>query len=197
MSRVAACAVAVMLLSLAPVGADAAEQSVWGVGFRAGSFGIPNQILDRLLEEHPSVSGAVYGAELRYYGNGGQDGVFSAGLTFDYGTASADGTWRKEAGDVPTQAEGEVSLKAVTLTLYFDILPSLTVHPYVGLGLGYGLIDAGYTQGGGGDMDIEDGLPVVHLPIGLAVKLGPNLTFRAEARIIDAVSFGGQLMVNF
>lgn len=205
-----ALAVLGMVLALTAAQAFAEEKSEkeakkppsWGFGARYGTFGIPNQILDKYFVKHPSVSGSVFGGEIRYYGDGGPKGVFSLGLSVDSGNLASEGDWQSEEGDDITHLDADFKVLAATLTMYFDIAPSWVVHPYLGLGLGWSIVEANGTMREQGDfadfvIEHEGRLPAVHLPVGLAIQVWDHLTLRAEARIIDAFSLGGQIMVNF
>lgn len=173
-----------------------ARMPAWGVGARVGTFGVPNQIVDQFLEEHPDIKGNLYGAEIRYYGDGGPKGAFSLGLAVDQGTTSADGTWRKDPEDEAVVARGELDLLAVTLTAYWDMFASSPFHPFIGIGLGYAHMSGSYRESDT-EIGITEDLPAIHLPLGLVVQLGKYITARAEARVINGFSFGGQLMINF
>ncbi len=177
-------------------GAAAAAEPLWGVGLRLGSFGVPDLILDRIFAEHPTVSGDLVGAELRYYGNGGPRGALSLALTVDQGTASADGIWRRHPDDDGVTGRGEVSLLAATLTVYWDLFAASPVHPFLGLGIGYARMWGSYEEDGIA-VHVREDLPAVHLPVGLAVQLGRYLTLRGEARVLNGFSLGGNLMLNF
>lgn len=168
----------------------------WGVGVRYGSFGVPDKIADRFLDEHPSISGSISGIELRYYGSGGPSGSLSIALTVDYGFTSAEGLWKKDTWSKAVYAEGELNMLAATITGYWDIFASMPLHPYAGIGFGYAMVDGSYMEEAG-EVNISEGLPALHLPVGLALNLGDRLTIRAEARIINALSLGGCLMINF
>lgn len=173
-----------------------ADDHSWGFGVRYGTFGIPNRLADQWLDEHPGIRGTIRGAEIRYYGAGGPDGIFSVGVGLDYGSTFASGTWKKDPEDTPVVANGEISLAAATLTLYWDLWPTIRVHPFLGIGFGYAKLDGSYEENSSRGA-ISESIPAVHIPIGLTILVGEHLSVRAEARIINAVSFGGQLMFNF
>jgi opacity protein-like surface antigen len=190
--------IAVCIASLL-VGASAAlaGEPQWGVGARVGTFGVPNQILDKVLEKHPGIRGALFGAEIRYLGDGGPGGNLSVALTADAGSTEADGVWQQDPEDKPSSGRGSLEMQAVTLTVYWDLFASSPVHPFVGLGGGVAFIQGSYRDGDGDEVRIDDYLPALHLPVGIVFQLGPTVTLRAEARFIDMISLGGMLMVNF
>jgi len=171
------------------------DDTSWGVLLRGGYFGLPNVIADELFAQHPDVEGSNCGAEIRYHGNGGGRGIASVGLAFDFARARADGTWQQGASDTPVQASGEISLLAFTLTGYWSLLPSWFVHPYVGLGIGLAYVTGRYD--GNGTIEAEEWLPVVHIPVGMAVELGKHLQLAVEGRFIDGIAIGGALQVRF
>lgn len=184
------------LCSAASGNAFAAEKEpVWGVLVRGGYFGLPDFIADELFVEHPGVEGSNYGAEVRYHGNGGGRGIASIGLAIDTATARADGIWRQDESKSPKAASGEISLLAFTLTGYWSLFPSWYLHPYVGLGIGLAYVKGRYTDEE--PIEVNEWLPVVHIPVGLAVELGKHLQLSVEGRFIDGIAYGGALQVRF
>lgn len=175
---------------------SSSPQPSWGVVVRGGYYGVPDWLLDLLFERHPDVDGTIFGAELRYYGEGGPSGVLSLGLGFDVGRSDGFGIWQEDAGDLPINGGGEVDILASHLTAYFDIVPSYPVHPYIGIGGGVGYAEGRYVRDGE-EINVEEIVPVIHLPIGIVANLGDNFGLSAEARVIDGISFGGSLQLRF
>ena len=176
-----------------PAGDDGTR---WGLVARGGLFGVPNLVADEFFAQHPDIEGAFAGAEIRYFGDGGGRGVSSIGLAIDHGEGDADGTWQADDDDKPTVAEGSVKMTAVTLTGYWSLFPSWPLHPYVGLGLGVGWFEGEYANEDGPIRE-EGWLPVVHVPVGLALELGRSLQLSAEARFIDGFTGGAALLLRF
>ena len=168
----------------------------WGIGFRAGYYGVPDWVLDRMFDEHPSVSGSIVGLDLRHYGSSGPKGVFSVGLTLDVGQADGVGTWKEDSGSTPVEGGGDVDIAAATVTCYFDFWSTRRVHPYLGLGLGLGYADATYIEEDD-DVHVKEFIPVLHIPLGLAFNLSETFSVALEGRIIDGLSFGGFLQMRF
>lgn len=168
----------------------------WGLLVRGGYYGVPDWILDQLFEQHPEVDGTIVGGELRYYGDGGPSGAFSIGLGFDVGSADGFGTWQENAGDPSINGGGDVDLAAGHITLYFDIVPSSPIHPYIGFGGGAGYAKGRYVREGE-EINVEEFVPVIHLPVGVVLNLGENFGLSAEARVIDGISYGGSLQLRF
>ena len=117
-----------------------------GFAVRGGAYGVPDWILDILFEEHPSVDGTMVGVEIRHFGKGGPSGIFSIALTLDAGSTDGFGIWREGTGDPRVIGGGAVDLVAGTVTAYWDIKPSSTLHPYFGLGLGLGYAEGTYDR---------------------------------------------------
>ena len=176
-----------------PAGDDGTR---WGLVARGGLFGVPNLVADEFFAQHPDIEGAFAGAEIRYFGDGGGRGVSSIGLAIDHGEGDADGTWQADDDDRPTVASGSVKMTAVTLTGYWSLFPSWPLHPYVGLGLGVGWFEGEYANEDGPIRE-EGWLPVVHVPVGLALELGRALQLSAEARFIDGFTGGAALLLRF
>ena len=176
-------------------GADGSKPTL-GFAVRGGAYGVPDWLLDILFEEHPSVDGTMVGAEIRYYGKGGPSGIFSLGLTIDAGSTDGFGLWQENAGDPAVIGGGAVDLVAATLTAYWDIKPSSALHPYFGLGLGLGYAEGTYDRENE-RVTVKEYVPVIHIPVGLMLNLGPNFGVAVEGRIIDGLSWGGMLQLRF
>jgi len=179
-----------------PAATGKVDDTSWGVLVRGGYFGVPNFIADELFLQHPDIAGSIYGAEIRYHGEGGGRGTSSIGLAIDSATASADGIWQEDESTSPKTASGEVSMLAITLTGYWSIFPSWYVHPYVGLGIGVAHAK-GFYKDETERVDVDVWAPVVHIPIGLAVELGKRFQLAVEGRFIDGIAIGGALQVRF
>jgi len=172
------------------------DDTSWGVLLRGGYFGLPDFIADELFVQHPDIAGTSFGLEFRYHGEDGGRGVSSIGLAVDYATAKADGVWQADESDVPESASGQVDMLAFTLTGYWSLFPSWYVHPYVGIGIGVAHA-TGYYQDQGERKDADYWVPVLHVPVGLAVELGKRFQLAIEGRFIDGIAIGGALQVRF
>jgi opacity protein-like surface antigen len=187
-------------LALCALPAAAAAKAVddgtdWGLVARGGVYGVPDVVLDELFVRHPGVDGTFVGAELRYFGDGGGRGVSSIGIAVDRGSAEGDGTWQSEETDRAVVATGAIEMTAITLTGYWSLFPSWPLHPYVGLGLGGAYFGGEYTKDGE-RIDVSTWLPVVHVPVGLALELG-RLQLSAEARFLGGFTGGAALLLRF
>ncbi len=183
----------------APPAASADEDAApprWGIGFRAGTYGVPDWVLDTLFEEHPSVDGSIVGAELRWYGDNGPSGLFSVGLTFDVGQADGTGIWQETSQSTPVAGGGDIDIAASSLTLYWDFWFWNRIHPYVGLGAGIGYAKGSYVEEND-DITVKEFIPVIHIPVGLAFDLGETFRFSLEGRVIDGWSWGGLFQIRF
>lgn len=201
MARKAAALLIVTLLASAlflpvPAGAEEPSPPRWGLGFRAGYYGVPDWILDRLFEEHPSVDGSIVGVEFRHYGSGGPRGIFSVGLTLDVGQADGVGVWKENGDSIPVTGGGDVNIAAGTVTLYWDLWPGKSLHPYFGAGAGVGYADGSYVEEGE-EINVKEFVPVIHIPVGLVLNLGETFSVGLEGRIIDGISWGGIVQLRF
>jgi len=176
--------------------ASGGSNPAWGFGVRGGAYGVPDWLLDLLFEEHPSVDGSMVGAEIRHFGKGGPSGIFSLALTIDVGSTDGFGLWQENAGDVPVVGGGAVDLVAGTVTAYWDIKPSSPLHPFVGIGLGLGYAEGTYDREDE-TVTVKEFVPVLHIPVGLMLNLGPNFGVAVEGRVIDGISWGGMLQLRF
>jgi opacity protein-like surface antigen len=173
-----------------------ADGTSWGAVARGGYFGLPDVIADQLFSQHPEVDGTIYGGEIRYHGDGGGRGVFSVGFAVDYGETSAYGIWQTDGSSAPQAGSGDISMLAVTVTGYWNIVPTGLIHPYVGLGLGAGYFK-GTIQEDADLVEVDMVLPVLHLPVGLALELGEHLQLALEVRFINGIAAGGALQIRF
>lgn len=181
----------------APASTGGEDETTWGVLLRGGYFGVPDFIADELFLQHPEVEGESFGAELRYHGAGGGRGVASIGIAIDSATANADGIWQENESEKSVEARGEISMIAVALTGYWSLFPSWYVHPYVGLGIGFAHARGYYYKVGVERVDADVWIPVVHVPVGVAVELGKYLQLAVEGRFVDGIAIGGALQVRF
>jgi len=173
-----------------------ADDTRWGVLVRGGYFGLPDAIADELFYQHPSIDGTSYGVELRYHGADGGRGVSSIGIAVDAASASTEGIWQEDENDDPTAVSGDMDMLAFSLTGYWSLFPSWYVHPYVGLGLGIAHVEGSY-QDEEELHTVDIWVPVLHVPLGLAVELGKHFQIAVEARFIDGFALGGALQARF
>ncbi len=94
------------------------------------------------------------------------------------------------------QGSGEFSMLAFTLTAYWSMFPSWYVHPYVGLGIGVAHVK-GYYINETERVDADVWVPVLHVPVGLAVELGKTFQLALEGRFLDGIAIGGAFQVRF
>ena len=187
---------AVLTASPAASADEDAAPPEWGIGFRAGTYGVPDWVLDQLFEEHPSVDGSIVGAELRWYGENGPQGLFSVGLTLDVGQAEGTGIWQETSRSTPVAGGGTIDIAASTVTLYWDYWAWRSIHPYVGLGAGLGWAKGSYVEENE-DVTVKEFIPVIHIPVGLAFDLGETFRLAFEGRVIDGWSWGGLFQIRF
>lgn len=180
----------------AEAGPAGEERTSWGVVLRGGYFGLPDLIADKLFRQHPEVAGHSYGAELRYYGASGGRGVTSFGFAVDSCTAEGNGIWQPEATDQPEAFGGKITMLAFTATWYASLMPSWYVHPYVGFGLGLAKVQGDYQEENE-MVTVDAWLPVLHVPLGLALELNERLQVSLEARFLDGIAAGAALQARF
>jgi opacity protein-like surface antigen len=169
------------------------------VGFKFAAFGIPNQLLDLFLYEHPQISGTAYGLEIRSYGEKGLQGVFSGLYSFEYSKMSGQGPWRINQQDRQLNGAGEVVQINVTASILLHLFPSLPVHPYIGAGIGLGRISV-WSEGTYQDelgTTIKDStnqsyvIPVGHIPVGISVNIMNKFEIRVEGGFKNGFYVGG------
>jgi opacity protein-like surface antigen len=176
-----------------------------GIGIRGSAFGIPNQLLDLLIYEHPEIKGQSYAFEIRSYGSKGPKGVFSGLYSLEYSKMSGEGAWRDEQDHRRLEGEGEISQVSLTATIIMSIFPRSPVHLYIGGGLGIGRVsiwyEGTYTDEVGTQItekyEEERVIPVAHVPIGIAVNIGNRAEIRLEGGFKNGFYLGGGIVFNF
>lgn len=175
------------------------------VGLKFASFGIPNQLLDLLLYEHPQISGTAMGLEIRSYGEKGLKSVFSGLYCFEYSKMSGEGPWRYNQQDRQLNGSGEVVQISVTASILLHMFPSFPVHPYIGAGIGIGRISI-WSEGSYQDefgTTIKDStnqsyiVPVGHIPIGITANIMDKVEIRLEGGFKNGFYFGGSASYIF
>lgn len=169
------------------------------IGLKFAGFGIPNQLLDLFLYEHPQISGTAFGLEIRSYGEKGQQSVFTGLYCFEYSKMTGDGPWRYEQQDRQLKGSGEVVQVSVTATVLLNIFPRLPVHPYIGAGIGIGRLSI-WSEGTYQDeygTTIKDStdqsyiVPVGHIPIGITANIMDKFELRVEGGFKNGFYIGG------
>jgi hypothetical protein len=176
-----------------------------GVGVRAGAFGIPNQLLDLFIYEHPDIKGQSYAFEIRSYGSKGPKGVFSGLYSFEYSKMTGQGPWRDEQDHRRLDGEGEVTQLSLTATIIMNIFSRSPVHPYIGAGLGIGQIaiwyEGTYTDELGTQItdryEKKQIIPVAHVPIGILINLKDRAEIRIEGGFKNGFYLGLGVVINF
>jgi len=176
-----------------------------GAGIRISSFGIPNELIDLLIYEHPTISGHAFALEYRSYGEKGPKSVFSGLYCLEYSKMSGTGYWRVEQYNKKLDSTGEISQISLTATIIMNLFPSLPVHPYIGAGIGISAASI-FTEGVYTDelgTEIRDSykankvLPVGHIPVGLMINIASKIEIRIEGGFKNGFYFGGAVAYNF
>jgi hypothetical protein len=175
------------------------------VGLKAAAFGIPNQILDLFIYEHPEINGQTYSFDIRSYGSRGPKSVFSGIYSLEYSKMTGEGPWRDEQEHRRLDGKGEITQLSLTATIIMNIFPSSPVHPYIGGGLGIGKIsiwyEGTYTDELGTTIEdrYEDDriIPVVHVPVGLIINLKNRAEIRIEGGFKNGFYAGAAVAINF
>jgi len=176
-----------------------------GVGLKGGVFGIPNQLLDLFVYEHPEVRGEVYAFEIRSYGARGPKSVFSGLYSLEYSRMRGEGPWRDEQSHRRLEGAGEISQISITATIIMSLFPRLPVHPYFGAGLGIGRVsiwyEGTYTDELGTQItdryENNRFLPVGHVPIGIAINFKNRVLARIEGGFKNGFYLGAAVTINF
>lgn len=176
-----------------------------GVGIKGGVFGIPNQLLDMFVYEHPEVRGEVYSFEIRSYGAKGPKSVFSGLYSLEYSRMSGEGPWRDEQNHRRLEGTGEITQINVTATIIMSLFPNLPVHPYFGAGLGIGRVsiwyEGTYTDELGTQItdryENNRVIPVGHVPVGIAINFKNRVLARIEGGFKNGFYLGAAITINF
>ena len=180
-----------------PVETRIGDDTSWGLLVRGGYFGVPNFIADELFYKHPEVTGI----ELRRRDplprggrRAGRRERRPLGRLPPRPRPTASG--RQEESDTPELVSGDIDMLAFTLTGYWSLFPTWYVHPYVGIGIGVAHV-TGYYLDQDEIVEADIWVPVLHIPVGLAIELGKRLQLAIEGRFIDGIAIGGALQVRF
>jgi opacity protein-like surface antigen len=176
-----------------------------GIGVRGSAFGIPNQILDLFIYEHPEVRGESYAFEIRSYGSKGPRSVFSGVYSLEYSKMDGEGPWSDEEGHRTLNGIGEVKQLSLTATVLMNIFPSSPIHLYVGAGVGVGRISIWYEGSYVDELgtEVTDSyeedriIPVAHVPIGVIINYRDKVELRIEGGFKNGFYAGAGVVINF
>jgi hypothetical protein len=176
-----------------------------GVGLKTGYFGIPNQLLDLIMFEHPGIEGKFYSIEIRNFGFSKNRSIFSGLYSLEINKMRGEGQWRVSQDDARIKGFGEVQQINFTATIIMTLLPGLPIRPYIGGGIGIGYIniksDTKHIDNLGTTvdetMDIKKIIPVGHIPVGIMIHPGKNMEIRVEGGFKNGFYFGGSFVLIF
>lgn len=194
-----------ILISIISVSSLPPQPAKTGIGFRTGYFGIPDQLLDIIMFEHPGIEGKFYSLEIRNYGPSGKRSTFSGLYSLEISSMRGEGLWRISQDDSRIEGFGEVNQISFTATIIMTFLPGFPIRPYIGGGIGIGYInlksDAEHVDELGTTVDesfhIKKIIPVGHLPVGIMINPGKNMELRIEGGFKNGFYFGGALVFTF
>ena len=176
-----------------------------GIGLKTGYFGVPDQLLDLIMFEHPGIEGKFYSIEIRNYGPSGKRSVFSGLYSLEISNMKGEGQWRVSQNDARIKGYVEVSQINFTATIIMALLPGLPVRPYIGGGIGIGYInlksDAEQVDELGTTIDesfnVKKIIPVGHIPVGVLINPGKNIELRIEGGFKNGFYFSGAFTYTF
>lgn len=176
-----------------------------GIGFKTGYFGIPDQLLDLIMFEHPGIEGKFYSMEIRSYGPSGKRSMFSGLYSLEISSMRGEGLWRISQDDSRIEGFGEINQVNFTATIIMSFLPGFPIRPYIGGGIGIGYInlksDAEHVDELGTTInesfDVKKIIPVGHLPVGIMINPGKNIELRIEGGFKNGFYFSGALAYTF
>lgn len=164
------------------------KEPTTAISFKAGSFGVPDVLLDVFIVEHPPVTGINYAFEIRTFGTRGLKSPFTGLYSFEYNRMTGDGFWRVEQQNRRLKGSGEITQLSLTATVILNLFPKLPIHPYFGAGIGVTKVNV-WSEGSYNDelgteitetFDKTYILPVAHLPIGISVNIMNKIEIRVE-----------------
>ena len=177
--------------------------------------------------------GNNYGIELRYFPKG-KNGSFSIGFSYERNNFLSDvtGTYTESDGNgnqAKVEADGTINLypHSFNVNLRWEIAPRARIHPYIGLGFGFGVQDGKYvlhtktTTYYQGNTQISESIeektlkqvldelkeegnefpvgffPIIQVQVGLRLELMENIYILAEGAVYDGIAFRGGLAFRF
>jgi len=210
--------------------------SYWTVNF-AGQL-IEDNIITQIDDYDASKgdfnfksNGNNYGLEIRYF-PGGKDGSFSLGVSIERNNfkAKMKGGYNETYNGYPGTVTGDGTMDlrphSINLSLRWELWPSARIHPYFGLGFGFGKMDGEfkldvvktvYYPGNTSVITETDTLtleeamddlknegdefpfnffPIIHVNFGLRVEVLSNLYILGEAAFYDGIVFRGGIAVR-
>ncbi|MFB0564206.1 MAG: hypothetical protein ACETWK_00835 [Candidatus Aminicenantaceae bacterium] len=175
----------------------------WTLGVGGGWFGVPKEIMDRLVYKSPSLDGISYAIKLGYEKNPGN--IISIVYLFSFvcEEMSGSGIWQYRSTSDSIKGNIDFTQYSTTATLLFNFFDFSPVNPYLGIGLGIGKIDVWVRGQLVKNIEVAEqdkiGLfvPVFCLPSGLRFKIKNSFNIKIEAGFQNGFYACGYLSLYF
>ncbi len=173
----------------------------FGVGY--DSFTIPERLYSESLIQSNPISGNGITIRFRKYGREGINSAYINEFVVRFYGISTGGYWQLNDDDYVYQIYGKLNIVSISYSKIIQILPSLPLTPYVGIGIGAGMVSLNsyYVKYGrhGEEQEpykYESLLPIIRIPIGIAGRF-KDFEINVEFGIENGIYFHVGFLYNF
>jgi hypothetical protein len=175
--------------------------SRWALGVGGGWYGMPEEIMSKLVYESPALRGSTYFLKLSY--EEGTKSFISTvfQLSFVYEKMSGSGIWRYKKNWDSIKGSIDLTQYLMSISTIFNFFNNLPLNPYFGIGLGLGKLDIFVKGQLVKDIEIEEQdeiglyIPVLYIPIGLRLKVYDLFEIKVETGFQNGFYMGGILSI--
>jgi len=175
----------------------------WTFGVGGGWFGLPKDIMDRLVYRSPALDGITFSLKLGYEKKPGN--LVSIAYLFSFSSEEMDGSGVWQYRSISNSIIGKIdsTQHSITATLLFNFFDFSPVNPYLGIGLGLGKIDIWVSGQLVKDIEVSEQdrigliLPVFCFPLGLRFKVQNSFIIKIETGFQNGFYLCGYLSLYF
>ena len=175
----------------------------WALGVGGGWYGMPQEIMNKLVYESPALNGNTYFIKISY-----EEGIKSFVSTvfqfsFVYEKMSGSGIWQYKRSWDSIKGSIDLTQYLLNVSAIFNFFNNLPLNPYLGIGLGIGKLNIFVRGQLVKDIEVEEqdeiGIytPVLYTPLGLRLKIDDLFDIKAEAGFQSGFYISGILSIYF
>ena len=173
----------------------------WALGVGGGWYGMPGEIMNKLVYESPALNGNTYFLKISY--EEGTKSFISTvfQLSFVYEKMSGSGVWQYKRNWDSIKGSIDLTQYLVNVSAIFNFFNNLPLNPYFGIGLGLGKLDIFVKGQLVKNIEVEEQdeigiyIPVLYLPIGLRLKIDDLFDIKVETGFQNGFYVGGILSI--